>query len=68
MNPELVKFHLPTTDQFSVAVDKILGTRSASQPAKASGSVRELCLPGSSRDPLDESGRSDVQILEVIPV
>jgi hypothetical protein len=21
MNPELVKFHLPTTDQFSVAVD-----------------------------------------------
>jgi hypothetical protein len=22
MNPELVKFHLPTTDQFSVAVDK----------------------------------------------
>jgi hypothetical protein len=23
MNPELVKFHLPTTDQFSVAVDKI---------------------------------------------
>jgi hypothetical protein len=22
MNPELVNFHLPTTDQFSVAVDK----------------------------------------------
>jgi hypothetical protein len=25
MNPELVKFQLPTTDQFSVAVDIILG-------------------------------------------
>ena len=24
MNPKLVKFHLPTTDQFSVAVDKRL--------------------------------------------
>ena len=24
MNPELVKFHLPTTDQFSVAVDNIV--------------------------------------------
>jgi hypothetical protein len=23
MNPELVKFHLPTTDQFSVAVDTL---------------------------------------------
>jgi hypothetical protein len=23
MNPELVKFHLPTTDQFSVAVDRL---------------------------------------------
>jgi hypothetical protein len=28
MNPELVKFHLPTTDQFSVAVDN----RSANTP------------------------------------
>jgi hypothetical protein len=27
MNPELVKFHLPTTDQFSVAVDTEHGKR-----------------------------------------
>jgi hypothetical protein len=29
MNPELVKFHLPTTDQFSVAVDRYRWLREA---------------------------------------
>jgi hypothetical protein len=29
MNPELVKFHLPTTDQFSVAVDTRVDPRQA---------------------------------------
>jgi hypothetical protein len=32
MNPELVKFHLPTTDQFSVAVDIPIGAKGYRRP------------------------------------
>jgi hypothetical protein len=35
MNPELVKFHLPTTDQFSVALTKCTYAQGARSPPKA---------------------------------
>jgi hypothetical protein len=41
MNPELVKFHLPTTDQFPVAVDNVLAVR----PANAAVAEVELKHP-----------------------
>jgi hypothetical protein len=51
MNPELVKFHLPTTDQFSVAVDnsricveKTAKAATARRPVRLSMRARLSCL------------------------
>ena len=46
MNPELVKFHLPTTDQFSVAVDTLTTAfrLAGSQPGSTEHAQAELAI------------------------